>query len=390
MDTGGKIRTGKILEQLSKTNEITLISNVEPPKDSPYLPEVKRLCSRFVPVYWKEIPKYSLLFFLRLFFQMFSLYPVSALNDTSRNLKQVFEAEYRAQKFDVVICDFIQSALNFRNIKGTPSILFQHNVESQISKRHYDSASGLVGKLFWWFQWKKLFFFEQMMCRRFDTVLAVSVQDRELFRVLYGLDNVVTIPTGVDIAYFHPQEVPQEPGSLVFVGSMDWLPNEEAIMYFAKSMLPHLKKEIPEIQLIVVGRNPSPRLQKLLSTVPEIQLTGWVEDVRPYIAKAALYIVPIRIGGGTRMKIYEAMAMGKSIISTSIGAEGLSVVDGENILLEDNPTVFCQKILGLINNKKQNQILGDNASIFVRKNYSWSQVGLIFQQICTRTASCNN
>jgi len=382
MDTGGKIRTGKILEQLSKRHEITLISNVESPKDDVYLPEMDRFCSKFLSVSWKEIPKYSLLFFIRLIFQMFSIYPVSVLNDTSRRLRKCIESEHNVQKYDLVICDFIQSALNFKNITGRPSILFQHNVESQISKRHYDRAERGISKLFWWLQWKKMFFFEKKTCQQFNTVIAVSKQDSEMFNSLSGSGNAVAIPTGVDIEHFLPQDMETEPSSLVFVGSMDWLPNEDAILYFANEILPVLKKKIPDIRLTVVGRNPSPRLKKRLSSIPEIQLTGWVDDVRPYIAKAALYIIPIRIGGGTRMKIYEAMAMGKAIISTSIGAEGLTVTNEENIILEDEPFAFSKKIINMQKDSQSRTNLGKNAALYVREHCSWHQAGEVFHQVC--------
>ncbi len=158
MDTGGKIRTGKILEQLSNKHAITLVSNFESPKDDDFLPEMNRFCSKFIPVFWKETPKDSVWFFMRLFFQMFSIYPVSVLNDTSSKLQQCLEAEHRTQVYDLVICDFVQSARNFKGIAGTPAILFQHNVESQIAKRHYAQAKGILGRCFWWLQWQKLFF----------------------------------------------------------------------------------------------------------------------------------------------------------------------------------------------------------------------------------------
>ncbi len=389
MDTGGKIRTGKILEQLSKKHEITLISNVESPKDDCFLPEMDRFCSTFIPVFWKEIPKYSILFFVRLIFQMFSVYPVSVLNDTSRKLRKCLENEYYSNKYDLVICDFVQSALNFKQIVGTPSILFQHNVESQISKRHYDRDERMIGKCFWWLQWKKMFFFEQVSCKKFDTVIAVSEEDRDTFRSLYGLNNLVTIPTGVDIEHFYPQDILTEPSSLVFVGSMDWLPNEDAVLYFASDILPIIKKEFSDFHLTVVGRNPSPRLIKQISSVPEIQLTGWVDDVRPYVAKAGVYVIPIRIGGGTRMKIYEAMAMGKAIISTSIGAEGLTVTDEENIVLEDDPYEFSKKIIMMRKDSEMRAKLSGNASAYVRKYCSWQQVGEIFNNICCSNIDSN-
>lgn len=233
------------------------------------------------------------------------------------------------------------------------------------------------------------FFFEQKACRQFDTVISVSKQDHDTFRTLYKLDNIAIIPTGVDIEYFRPQDVPTESSSLVFVGSMDWLPNEEAVLYFADQVLPLLKNELPDIHLCVVGRNPSPRLKKRLSTIPEIRLTGWVDDVRPDIAKAAIYIVPIRIGGGTRMKIYEAMAMGKAILSTSIGAEGLIVQDGENIILEDEPLAFSQKIILMEKDPKMRIRLGEHASKFVRENCTWPTIGDVFHQICHATVQAD-
>jgi polysaccharide biosynthesis protein PslH len=382
MDTGGKIRTGKILEQLSKKHDITLISNVESPQDDRFLPEMSRLSSKFLSAPWKETPKYSLLFFIRLIFQMFSIYPVSVLNDTSRGLRKCLETEYASQKYDLVICDFVQSSLNFKNIRNSPSILFQHNVESQIAKRHYDRSDGVIGRLFWWLQWKKTLALEKKSCQQFDTVIAVSEQDRATFCSLYALDNVVTIPTGVDLNYFHPQKISVTPSNLVFVGSMDWLPNEDAILYFVENILPAIKMEIPDISLAVVGRNPSPRLKKRLSDLSEIRLTGWVDDVRPYIAKASIYIVPIRIGGGTRMKIYEAMAMGKAIISTSIGAEGLAIQEGVNIVLEDDPLEFAHKIIKIERDTILKTRLGKNASAYVKAHCSWSQVGEAFLKIC--------
>ncbi len=229
------------------------------------------------------------------------------------------------------------------------------------------------------------FFFEQRACRQFETVIAVSEQDRDTFYALYKLDNIATIPTGVDIGHFVPQDVPPTPSSLVFVGSMDWLPNEDAILYFANEILPLLKKELPDIHLTVVGRNPSPRLKKRLTTIPEIQLTGWVDDVRPYIAKAALYIIPIRIGGGTRMKIYEAMAMGKAIISTSIGAEGLTVTNEENIVLEDEPFAFSKRIIKMQKESQSRTNLGKKATLYVREHCSWHQAGEAFHQVCCST-----
>lgn len=383
MDAGGKIRTGKILEQLYKDHELTVISNVESPIDDAYIGQMEEMCTKFVPVYWKEVKKYSALYFLRLFFQTFSFYPVTVLNTCSDSLRKTLEKEAINGSFDVAICDFVQSALLFKNINYIPLVLFQHNVESVISKRHAEQTVNPIAKLFWWLQWVKLNRYESKQTKLFDAVIAVSNNDAKYFESHYNLNRVFDIPTGVDVEYFKPLEKPKiDKYSLVFCGSMDWLPNEDCIIYFINEILPLLKKIIPDIHLTVVGRNPSPQLKKAAVNLPEIELTGWVDDTRQYIAKSALFIVPLRIGGGTRMKIYEAMAMGKTVISTTIGAEGLPVTHGENIVIEDDSLRFAETIAELLMDDGKRIAIGASANKFVTENYAWKQVADKFTQIC--------
>lgn len=386
MDAGGKIRTGKILERLSAANEITLVSNVESPKDDPHLSKVHSLCTKFVAVPWNEPAKYSLRFFFRLFFQMFSVYPVSVLNSNSKNLRIALEREHSTGKYDVALCDFVLSTPTFDNIRGMPTILFQHNVESVIAKRHAKQAGNLISRIFWLLQWKNMFSFEARACKSFNTVIAVSDQDADTFRRLYNLDNVVTIPTGVDTEYFKPDpNTSVDKNSLVFCGLLDWLPNEDAVVFFIKGILPVIRKKLDGIRFTVVGRNPSPRIVKAATNVPGIELTGWVDDIRPYIRRSALYVVPLRIGGGTRMKIFEAMAMGKTVISSSIGAEGLPVKNGENIIIEDDPVKFGEKIVHLLNDEEKRDKIGSCARTFVSRNFAWIHVAKDFSKICEVT-----
>ncbi len=385
MDTGGKIRTGNILKQLAKTHEITLISNVESPKDDPYISKMDKYSTKFISVPWRETKKYSLLFYLRLFFKLFSIYPVSVLNDYSKELKSAVEKECANAKYDVAICDFVQSALNFKNIKNIPTILFQHNVESEIARRHFQQSLTTVVKIFWYLQWKRMYSFEKKTCRTFNIVIAVSDKDKSFFNQTFHLDNVETIPTGVDVDYFIPQTVNIENHSLIFCGSMDWLPNEDAILFFVKDILPHIKNRIPGIKLNVVGRNPSPSLQKFIRKYPEIHLTGWVKDIRPYIAASSLYVVPMRIGGGTRLKIYEAMAMGKTIISTSVGAEGLPAENGKHLIIENDPIKFSNRIIALLNDHDKRKEIGETAAGYVREKFTWQKAAKRFSEICQWT-----
>ena len=390
MDTGGKIRTGNLLAQLSQRHEITLVSNYEAAKDAPYLDGMARLCARFVPVPWTETRRYSLRFFARLALQLLSRYPVNALNDYSRPLERALLDELANANFDVLICDFVQSALLFHAVTGAARVLFQHNVESMIPERHMRSAGNPAMRLFWWLQWRKLLRFEAAECRSFDTVIAVSDGDRRTFEKLYALRNLAVIPTGTDIDHFRPQpEVAEAENDLVFCGSMDWLPNEDGVAYFLDEILPLIKTRRAAVRLTVVGRNPSPRLCRLVAERDDVTLTGWVEDTRPHLAAAALCIVPLRIGGGTRMKIYEAMAMGKVVVSTSIGAEGLEVSDGTNIVLADRPEDFAARCVELLADASRRHAIARAARTLVEERFSWSRVADEFERICANAAANN-
>ncbi len=381
-DTGGKIRTGKILEQLNKRYHITVISNVESPKDDPYIPEMQRLCEKFVPVPWKEIPRYTLRWYWDVFKKSFSIYPVPMLNDYSPELEQAVLDELHNGEYDLAICDFMQSTLNFRRVEGIPKILFQHNVEATISLRHMKRAKDPLFKIFWWLQFRKMFYHEKRESAKFDAVIAVSELDKQRFEEWYGLKNVHVIPTGVDTDFYAPDPNVKVKKQIVFVGAMDWLPNHDAMLYFLEDIFPLIKKEEPDVKFVIVGRNPAPKLKKLVDQYPDVEITGWVEDTRPYVQESAVFIVPIRIGGGTRMKIYEAMAMEKAIVSTRVGAEGLPLTDREHIYLEDEPEEFARAVLKLLRDEEERQKIGKQARQYVYENFRWEKVADVFADIC--------
>jgi len=388
-DTGGKIRTGRILEKLKDRFSITVISNVESPKDDPYIKQMKNLCNKFIPVPWVETKRYTLKFYWELFKKSLSIYPVPMLNDYSPELENALLTEMKNDHYDLAICDFMQSTLNFRQVNGIPMILFQHNVEATISQRHMKRSRDPISKIFWWLQYKKMFYHERKQCNRFDTVIAVSEKDKERMETWYGVKNVRTIPTGVDTDYFKPAENINEKKQLVYVGAMDWLPNEDAMFYFLGDIFPRIIEKEPDAKLIIVGRNPSPKFQKYVANFSNVQITGWVEDTRPYIAESAVFIVPIRIGGGTRMKIYQAMAMGKAIVSTRVGAEGLPLKDEEHILFADDPNQFALRVLWLLTNPSERAKIGESARKHVYENFRWEKVAEVFSEICTSTVSAH-
>jgi glycosyltransferase involved in cell wall biosynthesis len=222
---------------------------------------------------------------------------------------------------------------------------------------------------------------EQNYLKLADHVLAVSENDRDEFVSFLDPTRLTVIPTGVDTEFFQPSPEEEAPDSIVFTGSMDWLPNEDAMVYFIEQILPLIRNELPQASLKVVGRKPSRRLQELAARKPGVELTGWVEDVRPHVARGAVCVVPLRIGGGTRLKIFEAMAMGKAVVSTSIGAEGLPVQHSQDILLADDPAEFAHSVVSLLRNSSERKRLGVAARKLVEENYGWPKIARTFAAV---------
>lgn len=223
--------------------------------------------------------------------------------------------------------------------------------------------------------------FEKNASARFGGVVGVSDEDCRIMREEYGLTNVLgSVPTGVDIEYFRPDGRAPEQGYILFLGSMDWMPNIDAVQYFVNSIYPIIKGKYPSAKFVIVGRNPVKSVNELADNDKSIFVTGTVDDVRPYLKKASVMVVPLRAGGGTRIKIYEAMAAGVPVVSTSVGAEGLAVENNKHILIGDSPDDFADKTIRILNNELPE--ISSNARRLVEENFSWEKVTELFEEYC--------
>ncbi|HUG35786.1 MAG TPA: glycosyltransferase, partial [Candidatus Limnocylindrales bacterium] len=302
----------------------------------------------------------------------------------SRAMVDTLRKVLAARRYDLLVCDFLQPTLNLRGLRLPKTLLFQHNVESMIPERHYRTSRNPLLRLFWWREWRKMVRYERQACARFDGVVAVSELDRTILERDFGARNVTAIPTGVDTDYFRPSSEPPVENSLVFTGAMDWLPNEDGIIFFAEEVLPHLRALVPSVRLTVVGRNPSRRLAERLRPHPEIHALGRVDDIRPHVGRNAVFVIPLRIGGGTRIKAYEAMAMGKALVSTRVGIEGLPVRDGENVVLADAPEDFAAAVARLLKDGAERERIARNARAYVEHHVSWERAAEAFAGACRR------
>jgi polysaccharide biosynthesis protein PslH len=385
VDKGGKIRTYEMLKQLKRDHFITYLTLCNP-DDSPELfAQAGEYCHRLETIPHRPPQKFSAGFYYELGMNIGSPLPYAIQRYRCVAMQQAIKRELQQFKYDVVVCDFLTPSVNLPEQIPVPTVLFQHNVEAIIWERHFKNETNKLKKAFFFNQWRKMHNYERRVCRRFDSVVAVSDIDRNLMQKEFGVKRIYDIPTGVDTKYFEPLQNRVNPYELVFTGSMDWMPNEDAIVYFSEEILPLIAARTPQVQLNVVGRNPGNRLAALARANPRIQVTGRVDDVRPYIDSAAAYIVPIRIGGGTRLKIYEAMAMAKPVISTTIGAEGLAVRNGEDLLLADAPSAFAQAVVAVLEEKAFAQRLGQAARATVCEQFGWNRVAAMFGQVCEHT-----
>jgi glycosyltransferase involved in cell wall biosynthesis len=383
VDKGGKIRTYNMLKALKRDCHITYLTLDDGTADDKARELASEYCHELVCVPHRRREKFTTGFYVELVMNLASDLPYAIKKYESAEMRR--EIEKRVDQFDVLICDFLAPAVNVPHDLECATVLFQHNVEAMIWKRHYEVQTNAAKKKYLFRQWRKMFDFEAKACPSFDCVVAVSREDREMMQEQYGVKNVYDVPTGVDTEFFRPSgDVERKPHNLVFTGSMDWLPNEDAIRYFTETVMPRIKQTIPDVTLTVVGRDPYPALLELSKRDPSVIVTGRVDDVRPYMEAASVYIVPLRIGGGTRLKIYEGMAMEKPIVSTSIGAEGLPVTNGEEIVLADTPESFADAVIKLLQNETLANEIGRRAAARVRAEFGWESVADSFASACER------
>jgi glycosyltransferase involved in cell wall biosynthesis len=293
--------------------------------------------------------------------------------------------------FNLLICDFLfpSASLPWEQLKkpGSPALLlFQHNVESLIWQRRAQHASAL-SRPYWKAQWLRMERFEREMSQRFDGVVAVSEDDATIFRERFQLDNVMGhVATGVDSQHF--QSVPRmlsHPPKIVFLGSMDWHANIDAVQQFVEHSWPTIRAAHPGAIFQIVGRDPSTAIQQLASIEAGIEVTGTVSDVRPYLRNAHVMVVPLRIGGGTRIKIFESMAAEVPVVSTSIGAEGLPVEHERDLLLANDAATFAQSVVRLLDDPALAQRLAEQARQRVLRDHTWEAVTAEFEAHCRQT-----
>jgi sugar transferase (PEP-CTERM/EpsH1 system associated) len=385
LDKGGKLRTWHLMRELARQHEITYVSFSDPTQTSADRDGMSEVCKRLETVCRTDAAKGTLRFYADAARYLVDSAPYAIAKYRSAAFRERIQAVLASESFDLIVCDFLVPAVNLPAQLPCPAILFTHNVEAEIWRRHTENARNALSRSLLQQQWQRMLRFERNALSRFDLALAVSEADRDTFMRLYPgavRRPIHVVQTGVDTSYFTPQPSNGNP-HLVFTGSMDWLPNEDGMVFFVHDILPRIRAAFPGVTLSIIGRTPTPTVQRL-GDVDGVTVTGRVDDVRPHMAKGTVYVVPLRIGGGTRLKIFEAMAMGKAVVSTAIGAEGLPVTHGQNVLIADDPAAFAQMVVRLLRDGAVRQRIESEARRLVVERYDWSAVATDFESALER------
>lgn len=278
-------------------------------------------------------------------------------------------------KFDLVHFDTISLAPYKRSFPHTRSVLDHHNIESHMMMRRSALEKNWVKKFYFLQEGLKLKHYENHMLGKFDMHITCSQLDSERLRKIDPTVLAEEIPNGVDIEYFHPMETPQVTKSLVFAGGLKWYPNQKAMLYFAKEVWPLLKREIPDVSMDVIGQSPPDALVELSARDSAFRVHGFVDDVRPYLDRAAVYVCPITDGGGTKLKILDALAMGKAVVADPVACEGINVTANENVLFASSPEEYLKAIRHLLDNPDIRKKAGESARQLILEQYSYANIG---------------
>ena len=380
-DQGGKIRTSNILRHMKGGAFEIVLAAPAPIGHARFAADIDSVCDRFV--HWPEHKPTQ----ARRAQALFNRLPVAAATDRSIAGSRVI-ASALAEQPDIVLADFPHAAVLLPAKLNAASVMFTHNVEAEIFERHGKLATGPM-RYVWQDQARKMRRFEGEALRRFDTVIAVSSRDAAELKDRYLPRRIATIDTGVDLDFFpfsSPAPAPTDGGTVIFTGTMSWQANAEGIDWMLEEIWPRVIAARPAARAVIVGRGaPDWLTAKVRERGVAWDFPGFVDDIRPHVAAAHVYVIPLRVGSGTRIKAFEAMAMGCPVVSTNVGIEGLAITDGAHFLAADDANDFADAILRLLREADATSRIARDGRALLEKKFSWAQVARQFEKICLET-----
>ena len=375
---GGQIRTLEMLRHLHRWHEIHYVA-IENPSHPEGPTRAHEYSSKSYPFRYRIPDKRSVSFWLELVRGLISPEPVAVERFHPPGMRAFLEELIEREHFDRAVVDHLAPTSYFPCLER--AVFFQHNVETVIWRRRAEHSTNALSRWYNGIQARRMFEYERRVSLAAGRIVAVSETDAQVMRELFNVKDVAVIPTGVNLEYFARPESAGVKTDLVFVGSMDWMPNVDGVLWFAREVLPIIRRRRPGCTLTIAGRLPPPEILRLSQEDPAIRATGTVPDIRPFVWEAAISVVPLRIGGGTRLKIYESMAAGVPVVSTTVGAEGLSVNPPDDIRIADSAEDFAACCLELLESAEARRNVAAAALQMVASRFSWEHASRSFDEI---------
>jgi glycosyltransferase involved in cell wall biosynthesis len=291
----------------------------------------------------------------------------------SQEMQAAIERAIAREEYDIIQIEaHVMGIFSFRGSRAF-RLLNSQNVEYDTFRRMANTARSFIRRVYYWFESRKCYEEEIAIYRQQDALLVTSERDKEILDREIPAVRKIVIPNGVDTKYFHPSDDPEESNSIVFTGQMSYAPNADSMIYFIDEILPLIRTVVPDAMLYAVGSGPPKELLRRAS--PNVVVTGFVDDVRPYVYRSQVFVVPLLSGGGTRLKVLEAMAMKKAIVSTQIGCEGIEAVHGKSLLIANSADEFAREVIRLLKDAKLRSELSIEGHRFVSQKYEWESIG---------------
>lgn len=380
VDTGGRIRSFNILRHLAARNETVFLSYYDGARDEAYESELQQLFPGAM-AFPSGAPSGGAAQLVHYGRHVLHPAPYAVTKFTTPTVTRAVRDVIASHTPDVAICDFLSATLNFPDPLTVASVLFQHNVEHALWDRQATHEANPLKRVAFTMEAAKMRRYERATVARFHHVIAVSEHDKALMSNMTDPSHITVVPTGVDVAAYRSAADSSAAASVMFLGSMDWEANIDGVEWFCEEVWPHVIAAIPQARFHCVGRNPPKRITRLASE--SIEIVGGVKSVMPHMRESPVFVVPLRIGGGTRLKIYEAMAAERAIVSTRVGAEGLDYADGSDIVIADEPTAFADAIVALLRDPARRISIGRAAGQTAAR-FDWSAIATEFETVMRR------
>jgi glycosyltransferase involved in cell wall biosynthesis len=378
---GHRVRNRSLLKALAlEGHDVTVVAYASSEEVASPARELGKLCSEF---HLLPTPENRLLDRARAFF---GPRPYGALRLTTLAMRSLVQEQLAAHDFDAILCDDIYLAGNIPDSNRVPVLLNKHDITCRIVRQFAAAAHNPLKKLYAALEAHKIQRLEATACASVHSVAVCSSRDLDLLRELSPTARLFVVSNVIDVDKYSPRSL-GDGQTVLFVGAMDWLPNQDGAEFLVCDILPRLRQLAPTARVVIAGRNPSPAMLHRFREFPDVSFTGTVDDLRPVIAQAAVCVVPLRIGSGTRLKILEAAASAKPVVSTTLGAEGLELRHGSEIMLEDRPRAFAEAVAHLLAHPQRAKSLGNAARLAVEQQYSIPALRLQLRNLLTSLQS---